>query len=375
MRRSLATFAAMAAVTGLCSAQVSISEMLINPPGPDDGQESIEIRGPANTKLTGYSFFLIEGDKVQAGIVDLVIDLSGYSTGSNGLLLIRDTTAVLKPAPAVGTSVVVLNPTPDIENGSYTFVLGRGTAPTFNTDLDADNDGKLDNGLPNFTVVDAFAWTDGDGGNYLYAAQIGGFEMPHATVFTPDFAYRTYDAAGNPFCWTVGDVTAPSSTGPYAFDFANLKVQGGLAKGYGPQGLDLGGANGSLSFCADAYNISLAKGGTQNLDLDAGSGNAGNLYLMLGSLTGTLPGIKLTSTVTLPLTLDPYLLLLVGAPNTVIAPSIGLLDSKGRASATLTLPANAPLALAAVLYHAALVIDTKSSVITFASTPTTLYLR
>jgi len=42
------------------------------------------------------------------------------------------------------TSISIVAFTPDIENGSNTFVLGFGTPPSVGDDLDADNDGTLD---------------------------------------------------------------------------------------------------------------------------------------------------------------------------------------------------------------------------------------
>lgn len=86
-------------------AQFTLSEMLINPPGADNGRESIEIRGPANTAMTGYAILAIEGDSTGAGTVDNVIDLGSLRTGSNGLLLLRDSATALVPAPASGTTI------------------------------------------------------------------------------------------------------------------------------------------------------------------------------------------------------------------------------------------------------------------------------
>ncbi|MEZ5966122.1 MAG: hypothetical protein R3F56_19960 [Planctomycetota bacterium] len=367
------TVALALGLTTAARAQFTLSELLIDAPGTDDGQEFIEIRGPANTQLTGYYFLAIEGDGTAAGVVDQAIDLSAYSTGSNGLLLIRDTSAVLSPAPDAATSVVVFNPTPDIENGTNTFVLGFGTAPAVNTDLDTDNDGTLDAGIPGFTVVDAVSGTDGGAADLLYAAQLGGTNFAYNGVFTPDCYYRIYSASGTPLCWTVADVTAPGVTGPYSFDFVSSttgEIQGGLASGYGPQALNPGSLNEALSLCSDVYGVSSANGGSQVLTMDAGTGNANNLYLFVGSFAGTTPGIPLTPTVTLPLNFDAYLSLLVGTYNTpILTPSIGTLDAAGRASCTFTLPSGGLLPPDTVLDHAALVVDLAAGSITFATTP------
>ena len=43
----------------------------------------------------------------------------------------------------------------------------------------------------------------------------------------------------------------------------------------------------------DTATISITAGGTQKLTLDAGTGNAGSLFWIFGSMTGTTPGISI----------------------------------------------------------------------------------
>jgi len=352
-------------------AQATLSELLIDAPGTDDGQEFVEIRGPANTSLAGYAFLAIEGDGSGAGTVDQSVDLGAHRLGSNGLLLIRDSSAVLSPPPHAATTVVVIDFNPDLENGTGTYVLGFGTAPAVNTDLDADNDGRLDAGIPGFTVVDAVAGTDGGASDRMYAAQLGGTDFADNGVFTPDAFYRIYSPTGAPLCWTIADVNAPGVNGPYAFDFTGAgEVQGGLAAGYGPQGLDPGNANQAISLCASAYGVSSANGGAQVLTVDAGPANAGDVYLVVGSFSGTMPGLPLAPGVLLPLNYDAYLGLLATTFNTpILMPSLGVLDASGRATCTFTLPGRGRVPAGAVLHHAALVVDLVTFRLTFATTP------
>ena len=64
------------------------------------------------------------------------------------------------------------------------------------------------------------------------------------------------------------------------------------------------------------------------------------LYLLLGSVSGTTPGTYAGDGVILPLNLDTYFLRTLTAPNTApLAGSLGSLDAQGRATATFTLPA------------------------------------
>jgi hypothetical protein len=366
----------LVALSPLLPAQFTLSELLVNPPGTDQGQESVEIQGAANAGLTGYYLLAIDGDGTNAGVVDQVVNLGTYTTGANGLLLIRDTAAVLSPAPDPATTVVVFDFNPDIENGTNTFVLGRGTPPAIAFDLDVNNDGTLDNGIPGFTTVDAVSISDAGASSRQYATQLGGYDVPATGQFTPDALYRVYDAAGVPFCWTVGDVVAASITGPYDFAFAAGNVQGGLAPGYGPQRLDLGSANGRLSLCTDVFGIGSLPGGLQRMRADAGTANAGKVYLFLGSLSGISPGIPVAPGVTVPLNVDGYLLVTLSITNTpILNPSVGVLDAQGRANCTFALPAGRGIAPGTKFNHAMIVVDLAQSTIPFATTPATVTVQ
>jgi len=248
--------AAVVGCASLAHAQFTLSEILYNPVGTDDGNESIEIRGTPSASLSGWFIVIIEGDNSLAGppfstgvgVVDIVTDLSTYSTGSNGLLLIRDSgTVILSPAPDVNTSVVVNNWTPDIENGCNTILLGFGTPPAVTTDLDADNDGILDALIPGFTVVDAVCYVD-DAIDVSYADDYGGFTCPDpAATNTSGAIYRLYNANGTPCSWAGGLIGGPTP-GPFTWDVVNSF--GGLTSG----AMDLGTIN--VMYDADGDGIS-----------------------------------------------------------------------------------------------------------------------
>ena len=129
------------------------------------------------------------------------------------------------------------------------------------------------------------------------------------------------------------------------------------------------------TLAADATTLSLATGGTITFTLDAGPAFAGDTYFLVGSTTGTEPGIPLSG-VTLPLVVDGYLVTTFTRPNTPpLANSLGTLDGSGRATATLTLPAGLPPALAGLqVFHAFLALDPVSQAVLFASSPARLTL-
>jgi hypothetical protein len=101
-------------------------------------------------------------------------------------------------------------------------------------------------------------------------------------------------------------------------------------------------------------SISLTAGGAQTLTLTAGVELAGDLYFLLGSASGTTPGLPLAPGWILPLQLDAYLQLTLAAPNAgPFGSTLGFLDASGGAGAALSLPAgSAPAFPGGTLHHA-----------------------
>ncbi|QDU67214.1 hypothetical protein [Engelhardtia mirabilis] len=98
-----------------------------------------------------------------------------------------------------------------------------------------------------------------------------------------------------------------------------------------------------------------APAGRQDLVLDAGQAHAGELYLVLGSVTGTAPGINLDGQV-LPLVFDAWTAFTLSSPNSgPLQSTFGVLDSQGRALAAIQLAAPLDGALAGLTLHHAFV--------------------
>jgi glucose/arabinose dehydrogenase len=112
--------------------------------------------------------------------------------------------------------------------------------------------------------------------------------------------------------------------------------------------------------------LSVANGGTTYLDMDAGAANAGNIFFVAGSVTGTTPGTTLVGGLTLPLNVDAYTLYIVSNPGAPpLTGNFGALDADGRAFARFSI---APGQLNAsyvgtVLNHAYVVLDPLGSVV------------
>lgn len=386
MKRFPTSLAAAALLAGAAQAQVSITEIHFNPPGTDDLEEAIELQGPANFDLSGWSIVVIEGDGTATGVVDQSISLTGQTLGSNGLLLIRASNNVTLPGPDANTNIWVNNFTPDIENGSNTYLLGFGTAPAVGTDLDTPNLGTLNAGaLSGFTVVDGIAVLENDGvNNFGYADDLGlpTYGQFLASTFGPaghsaSALYRVLDVDGNPLSWAGGVTFGTNPGGPYNFDFLANRIAGLLEADFTALDLSLGVQNARRSFVGGLGQNALlaAAGGSQGLTLAAGGAEGGKFFLILGSVSGTVPGTPLGA-VTLPLNLDSYTNFTLSSGSAVLTPANGFLNAGGRASSTLTLPALPGALLPLTVHHAFLTLSVFPIIsIDFASNAVPLVLQ
>lgn len=240
MRGLASIFLATALALG-ATAQVRITEALVNPPGsPDTGREFIEIQScQPNFSLQGYWLIGIDGENFfNPGNIHWAIDLSAYSTGSNGLLLVRDDSSVLQPAPAAETTVVVITDAftaAAMGNDSYTVALVRNFTGQPNDDIDTNDDGIIDNPLWS-EALHAFGWEDDDepdGPDFVYATQLNGMEIsgsqrrrsdgstwePDVIIFFQNGAILAADA---------GRATGAGDFGPFNTSNTNRAVIGTL---------------------------------------------------------------------------------------------------------------------------------------------------
>ena len=221
--------AAAVVMPAVASADIVLNEFFVNPPGGDNGQEYLEFLSTTGgvESLAGLSLLNIEGDAGGGnGTIDKVIDLGSLSTGTNGLLLYRDSATVLNPAPAPETNVFVQDFDPDIENPAGTFLLVSGFTGLQGDDIDADDDGTADN-TPWASVVDAVSFADPDNGattaDGLYAAQFGGVEFYQDDLgFGIELFFRSSE--GN---LIVANVDG-ANPGPYPINAANADAAIGL---------------------------------------------------------------------------------------------------------------------------------------------------
>lgn len=240
--RPLGLTAVVWALLMSASAQVRFSEAMVNPPGsPDAGREFIELSScQPNYPLTGLWLIGIDGEWMfNPGNIHWAINLSDYSTGANGLILIRDGSAVLLPEPAAETTVVVI---PDaftaagMGNDSYTVALVRNFRGAPNDDIDTNDDGVIDNPLWD-EALDAFGWLDGDvlpgEVDAVYAAQMGGLEIPidlrrrdDGSIWEPDGILHFQN--GSWIACDIGRAQGAGNFGPFETSNTSRVVNGTL---------------------------------------------------------------------------------------------------------------------------------------------------
>jgi hypothetical protein len=128
---------------------------------------------------------------------------------------------------------------------------------------------------------------------------------------------------------------------------------------------------------ADVAQLSLSAGGSQQLSLWTADDFGGMFYVVLGSLSGTSPGLvtgPYINSVVIPLNPDAYFDLTLANPFSPLLPgALGQLDAAGRTNLAFVLPAGAPAVLAGVtVHHAAVVIDPQQPALVYASNPAAL---
>ena len=169
---------------------VLLSELKVNPPGPGDApNEFIEIRGTPGGQLRNIYVVVIEGDAAgNPGRSTMVVDLSGATLGSSGLLLIAAPGHSYSFPPSTTTLLDGQLATfgGALGNGSISFFLVSSPEPIpEGEDLDGGDNGVLEELPEGHRLIDAVAWRDGDINDVLY----GGVVLTQRAG-TPDAATR-----------------------------------------------------------------------------------------------------------------------------------------------------------------------------------------
>ena len=124
---------------------------------------------------------------------------------------------------------------------------------------------------------------------------------------------------------------------------------------------------------SDTDVVGLANGGKQTLYWQAGASHAGELYLVLGSLSGTAPGLPAGGDI-LPLNPDAYFSLTLSGAGP-LSGALGFLSPTGAGQTTFSIPAGLSPALAGVnAHHAGLTLDPFTGAVQLITEPVALTL-
>ncbi len=116
----------------------------------------------------------------------------------------------------------------------------------------------------------------------------------------------------------------------------------------------------SLDFHADMNDLSTRQGGKIRFQLEAGKPMATRLYIVLGTVSGTRPGIPLGNKLTLPLQADAWFWATLSGPNAApLTNSLGFLDLTGKSHADFSLPPLRYPFLKGLTFHHAYVLFSK----------------
>ena len=165
------TFGGLGAHTASCAPttlEPKLNEFSASTTGTD--VEWVEVFGSPDTDYAAYTILEIEGDTTGSGVVDEVIAVG--STDPAGLWLGS------LPASA-------------LEKGTLTLLLVKDFTGALNNDIDADNDGVIDNNALWSAIIDAVAVFDGGSTDKTYG-------VPALSAFYDGMAYAPGSASRFP---------------------------------------------------------------------------------------------------------------------------------------------------------------------------------
>lgn len=167
-----------------------ISEFRIDQPSSDT-DEYFEIAGEPGTSLDGIWFVSLGDGTGGSGVVETAIDLTGGVIGSSGYFVVAEETFTLGTPDLLGNV--------NFENSdNLTFFLVRDFTGAAGDDLDATDDGILDEPLAWTEVLDDVAAVESfTSGELIYSSNTVG---PDGS-FVPGHAYRCSPEGD----WTIGN--------------------------------------------------------------------------------------------------------------------------------------------------------------------------
>lgn len=222
------------------------------------------------------------------------------------------------------------------------------------------------NPMKNFASPQGLSNPAGFGGTLVGGSlvQVGGAQNTINNAFAPKpigSVITDVAQAGTPQVLASGTLTAPTQCGTYTLAISN--VMGNVIRA-GETGVpfwavDPAGVGSTsnltvevVALFADVGTLSVANPGTAHFSLNAGASNANRPYWLLGTFSGTVPGLTLANGTHIPLNPSVYLSFTLSNPNTApLGNSLGFLNNVGHGVSSFTLPHVPAAAAGLVLDH------------------------
>ncbi len=189
---------------------LSINEIRTHQFGIVDTEHYFELAGNPGESLDSLTYLVI-GDASNnrtTGIIEAVVNLSGLTIPGDGYFLVSESTLGLPGTVFAGIVADVQRQLNFEDFDNVTHLLVDGFFGAINDDIDANNDGQLNDGpLPWASVIDAVGFVHttemtGPSTEYVYGALLGGVDIgPAEDNSAPTHLYRTPDGDG---AWQIG---------------------------------------------------------------------------------------------------------------------------------------------------------------------------
>jgi len=221
------------------SAQV-INEIEIDPPSAiSDACQYVEIRDTSGATVPANTYFLsVNSDSGNFGFANQAVNFGGTMVGSNGTIILFNTSFGECPNRTYGSGTTRLNYFNPLRvgTGSETYLIVRSTGTLFSgQDLDTNNDGIFDAAL-GITVIDGFALIVNPEEEFVYGAAAGVVNISNTTSLDQPDAVTRFSTNLTPFSATAffyGELAAtPDESLVYVAPFsANFPVGSVLTPG------------------------------------------------------------------------------------------------------------------------------------------------
>ena len=212
----------------------------------------------------------------------------------------------------------------------------------------ADSDGNCDEVAAIYQLMPNYTWATFVGEFDTDVISLVDLAISNGGALGKAMYVNTYDKSTTPTSYEVRRYDPNGNYEVFASGFSQLRKLSVSDDGSTLYVADLNqlyAIRGKDTLSGNPASISLTSGGTHTLTLDAEC-HPSELYLMLGSTSGTSPGVALGD-VCVPVNPDPYFdLITSGFAGAVLSPWIGFLNPSGAATVQFTLPPGLSPALA-----------------------------